>query len=95
MRPSPDVTGPVVVRPVDDPSEDELVFCQRCGSGDLWLPVTGDLTGSKLPCWRCSRCNPPKNDRIEQKLKRVLKKQAKYVLREKKESPGYLTDGND
>lgn len=41
------------------------------------------------------RCTPPKNDRVEQQLKRVLKKQAKYVLREKKEQPEYSDELND
>jgi len=91
VKTTKDLTPPV--KNVEGEVEEEIVFCPTCGSGDTYLPVTGDLLGNVAPGWRCIKCYPPKTRTLFDYLSRIRGKN--YAKRVVKEDPGFTKELED
>lgn len=80
---SKDLSPPVAADQGNEERSEPPLYCDRCGGGDLYLPVVGDLQGRTIAGWRCRRCWPDQTDRAMELVARL--RQRVYARRIRKE----------
>lgn len=80
---SKDLSPPVAADQGTQERSEPPLYCDRCGGGDLYLPVVGDLQGRTIAGWRCRRCWPDQTDRAMELVARL--RQRVYARRIRKE----------
>lgn len=78
-----DLSPPVAADQGTAERSEQPLYCDRCGSGDLYLPVLGDLQGRTIAGWRCRRCWPDQTDHVLEMVARLRQRQ--YAKRIRKE----------